>query len=91
MHFYTFLGSSLSHVPYQLGKGCCLPSLSQYFALNLYNASIAQWQSIRLKILTFFASWKAPGSNPGGDQHFLSFLAILSPPFLTNLSIRNPL
>ena len=35
--------SNLSHVSYQLGKGCCLPIFPQYFAHNLYNASVAQW------------------------------------------------
>merc|ERR1712129_164689 len=39
---YTFLGSNLSHVSYQLGKGCCLPTFPQYFAHNLYNAFVAQ-------------------------------------------------
>ena len=37
IQLYTFLGSNLSHVSYQLGKGCCLPIFTQYFAHNLYN------------------------------------------------------
>merc|ERR1712008_22226 len=89
IQLYTFLGSNLSHVSYQLGKGCCLPILPQYFAHNLYNAFVAQWWSFRLKILTFFASWKAPGSNPGGDQHFWSFFVKYSAAFSRNFSIRN--
>ena len=43
IQLYTFLGSNLSHVSYQLGKGCCLPTFPQYFAHNLYNAFVAQW------------------------------------------------
>ena len=40
---YKFIHFWVKFKSYQLGKGCCLPILPQYFAHNLYNAFVAQW------------------------------------------------
>ena len=72
---------NMGNVPYSLYKVCCLQILKQCFGCVICNASVAQWESFRQKKIHIFAFWKALGSNPGWDQHFLSFFGKKSAAF----------
>ena len=52
MHFYTFLGSSLSHVPYQVGKGCTLSYIFWHIRYALSRV-LWLWVSISIQFIFF--------------------------------------